>query len=123
MKFNISQIEWRLGTIPCKIELIPRWQVKQWVYIQFKAIVAPLIQKKIDYSHERKKKQYEAKGWAEKKKSTESFVWVDDRIIIAAMRKHWSIPLTKRVGSTTMYNLREHSWQALALVSYFLKSK
>lgn len=119
----IGQIEWRLKSIDCKIELVPRWQVKQWVYIQFKTIVTPLIQKKIDYSHERKKKLYEDKGWGEKKKSVGSFVWVDDRIIIEAMRKHWNIPKTKKVGQLTMYNLREHSWQALALCSYFLKTK
>ena len=119
----IGETEWRLKLIDCKVELIPRWQVKQWVYLQFKAIVAPLIKKKIDYRYERKKKQYEDKDWAEPKKSIENFVWIDDRMIVASMRKHWDIPLVRKVGEVTMYNLRDHSWQALALVSFFLKTK
>jgi hypothetical protein len=49
-----------------------------------------------------------------------TFVYVDDRIVANAMRKHWGIKNPTKVGQRAMYNLQTHSWQALGLVSYYL---
>jgi hypothetical protein len=110
----IGQIDWRIRQLSgVHVELIPRWQVKQWVFIQFKGIVLPQIEKKID-------------RWAlkeenkDKPRVTAKFVWIDDRMIQEAMRKHWNIPKVKGFGKKVMYSLKDHSWQALALCSFHL---
>jgi hypothetical protein len=113
----IGQIEWRVRQlVGVRVELIPRWQIKQWVFVQFKTMVLPEIEKKID-------------RWASKEENegrnrkTAQFVWVDDRMIANAMRKHWNIPKKEKIGAVTPFNLKDHSWQALALVSYFMATK
>jgi hypothetical protein len=99
--------------LDAKVTMIPRWYVKQWVFAQFKTMVLPEIEKKID-------------RWAakednkERKRLTAKFVWVDDRMIANAMRKWWGIKNPTKVGQRAMYNLKDHSWQALALVSYYM---
>ena len=111
----LGQLEWRLTEMRIPFTLIPRWQVKRWIFEQYKPVVLPEIQKKIDYSN----KQRTAKGIALSRKQTPSFVYVDDRIVQKAMRLHWQIPKAK-VGHKAMYNLKDHSWQALALASFYL---
>src|SRR5690348_16020508 len=116
----IGQIEWRIRNIlDIQVELIPRWNVKQWVFLQFKTRVVPKIEQKIDA----KIKKRDKKGLENKYRDKVTFVWVDDRMIEHAMRKHWKIPRVGKVGQITPYNLREHSWQALALVSYYMALK
>lgn len=110
----IGQLEWRLKQLESiKVVLIPRWNIKQWVFNSFPEIVLPKTEKKID-------------RWASKeankskKRVISKFVWVDDRIIISAMREYWGIEKVKKVGERTPFNLDTHSWQALALCSYYL---
>jgi hypothetical protein len=109
----IGQIEWRLKSLDAKITLIPRWEVKQWVFLQFKTMVLPEIEKKIDKWSVKE----DNKG---KARLTAKFVWVDDRMIANAMRKWWGIKNPTKVGQRAMYNLKDHSWQALALVSFHI---
>lgn len=116
----IGQIEWRLKQVEGLIvELIPRYSVKQWVFIQFKSLAVTYIESKIDY----KIKKREKEGKENKYRDKVTFVWMDDRVIERAMRQHWNIPKVKKVGDVTPYNLRDHSWQALAVVSYYMALK
>jgi hypothetical protein len=48
-----------------------------------------------------------------------SFHWVDDRVVIAVMKKFWNIP-TPKPGKKNIYGFSEDSWQALACGTYFL---
>jgi hypothetical protein len=59
------------------VELIPRYSVKQWVFLQFKTLVVPYIESKIDY----KIKKREREGKENKYRDKVTFVWIDDRII------------------------------------------
>lgn len=112
----IGELEYRLRSANIPFELIPRWQVKQWVFLQFRTMAEPEIIKNMDRQSNRKIK---AGDITEKKERKPSFVWVDDRIVQKAMRIHWSInkPL---VGKRTPFNLKDHSWQALGLASYYI---
>jgi hypothetical protein len=46
-------------------------------------------------------------------------VWVDDSIVIAAMRQCWDIPAAGPFESNR-YGISSHMWQSLALASYFV---
>jgi hypothetical protein len=115
----IGQLEWRLLEAGVKFELIPRWQVKQWVFLQYRSIAEPVIVNKIIASRKLKEK----KGLKiNPNKLSPTFVYVDDRIVASAMRAHWGIEKQKNVGKRTPFNLKDHSWQALGLVSYYIVS-
>lgn len=106
-----------------KIEYITRGTVKKWVFYQFMNLCIDRIEKKIsyldDYGERKGKKRYRTKEGLLKKPS---FHWVDDRIVIAAMKEMWQIP-TPKPGRRNIYGLSEHSWQALAAGSCFLVEK
>jgi hypothetical protein len=112
----IGETEWRLKSSGIIYELIPRWKVKQWVFKKYNAMVIPEIIKKIDYARKRKEAIGET---VNSKKQNPSFVYIDDRLVQKAMRKLWNIPIPK-VGHTAAYGLKDHSWQALGLISCFL---
>lgn len=112
-------------------KLYPRSKVRKWVFDTFPDVCVPAIDKKIAYLDEygkRKNEELKATGKKQKyrryiTKSGElrkaSFNYVDDRIIIAVMKKLWNIPEPKPFKSN-IYGLKEDSWQALALASYYL---
>lgn len=116
----IGQLQWRLDELGMKYTLIPRWQVKQWVFLQFRTMAEPEIQKKIDYAL----KRAELKGVKpiSARKRTPSFVYVDDRIVQKAMRIRWGIKKPTKVGDKAPFGLKDHSWQALALASLYIAS-
>jgi hypothetical protein len=114
----IGQLQWRLDELHMQYTLIPRWQVKEWVFKQFRAMAEPEIQKKIDYALKRAELKGE-KGISPRKR-TPSFVYVDDRIVVKAMREHWGIKKPTKVGEKAAYNLKDHSWQALAVASLYI---
>lgn len=91
------------------VELISRNEVKKWVFDSFPHICMPLIRKKIE-----KKNQRTSTG----EFRNPSFVYVDDKIVMEAMKFHYKIPLPPP-GSSYMYGLKDHSWQALGLVSLY----
>jgi hypothetical protein len=93
-----------------KYELITRHQVKKWVFDMFPTVVLERICKKIEYKNKRNN---------DGKLRRPSYVYVDDRIVIAAMKDLWKIP-TPKPGKRNGYGLSEHSWQSLAVMSYYL---
>lgn len=117
----LGQIEWRLEQICCPFELIPRHQVKQWVFMQFQSIAIPEIEKKIVRTRNRNEKAAkEAEIEFKPRNSVPTFVYVDDRIVANAMRKWWNIQNPSRPGQRAAYGLKDHSWQALGLISYYM---
>jgi hypothetical protein len=90
--------------------LIARYSVKEWVYNKYGGRLSEDINKKIAY---RDKRNNDGKF----RKS--SFVWIDDRLVVMAMKIYWNIP-TPLPGRKSMYGLKDHSWQALALCTYYL---
>lgn len=117
----LGQIEWRLKASGIPFTLIPRWHVKQWVFLQYRAMAETEISKNMVRHYALKDK----KGLGvplNKQRTTPTFVYVDDRIVQKAMRLHWRIEKPK-VGSTTPFGLKDHSWQALGLISYFMASR
>jgi hypothetical protein len=112
-------------------KLYTRSKVRKWVFDAFPDVCIAAIDKKIAYLDEYGKRKNEELRLAGKKpkyrryitKSGElrkaSFNYVDDRIIIAVMKKLWNIPEPKPFKGN-IYGLKEDSWQALALASYYL---
>lgn len=120
----IGELSYRLKSeMEAKVEYVTRGSVKKWVFEHFATLCIERINKKIAYLDgygERKgKKRYRTKEGLLKKPS---FHWVDDRIVIAAMKELWKIP-TPTPGRKNIYGLSEHSWQALAAGSCFLGGK
>jgi hypothetical protein len=105
--------------------------VRKWVFDAYPDICIPAIDKKIAYLDQygaRKNEELKAEGKKPKyrryiTKSGElrkaSFNYVDDRIIISVMKKLWKIPEPKPF-KPNIYGLKDDSWQALALASYYL---
>jgi hypothetical protein len=117
----LGQIEWRLKDVDIKFNLIPRWEIKQWIFLQYRTIVEPMILDNMRRSTDRKKKKAEDAGIVFKaRNASPTFVYVNDRCVIAAMRKRWGIEPCKGGRSKPLYNLKDHGWQALGLASYFL---
>lgn len=106
----LGQLEWRLSAAGIKFTGIYRWEVKKWVYENFKSLCETRILQKI----ERKRVSKKAAD-----KLRVGFVFVDDRIVLAAMKEHWKIP-TPKPGHKSLYDLARHSWQALALGTVYL---
>lgn len=100
-----------------------RHAVKEWIYNQHPRVCIPRIMKKIELLHEKRVKQGK-RGLQNQdgEMRAPSFVFVDDRIVIAAMKEHWGIP-TPKVGKSNIYGLKSHSWQALAIGTYYLRKK
>jgi len=112
----LGQLEWRLNEANIAYTLIPRWQIKQWVFLQFRTMAEPEIVKKIEASNRRKL----AANLPLSRKQQPTFVFVDDRIVQKAMRIHWGIKKPTKVGQKAAFNLKDHSWQALGLASYYI---
>lgn len=111
----LGELEWRLNLFT-KFTLIPRWEVKKWVFLQFNKMSIEAVERKIQASNKRKA----TKGEVIKLNQPATFVYVDDRIVANAMRKWWGIKNPTKVGQRAAYNLKDHSWQALGLVSYYI---
>lgn len=112
-------------------KLYPRSTIRKWVFDAFPDICVAAIDKKIAYLDEYGRRKNEELKEAGKKpkyrryvtKSGElrkaSFNYVDDRIVIAVMKRLWKIPEPKPF-KPNIYGLKDDSWQALALASYYL---
>jgi len=108
----IGELRYRLKSARIAAKYIGRSEVKAWVYNKFPEIVEPMIRSKIN------KKGLVNKDGGERKSS---FIWVDDKIIVAAMRSYWELQPSIR-GKKNEYGLASHSFQALGLATYYLKS-
>ena len=120
----IGELQYRLrNEVSADFTLESRASVKEWIFNRFPDICKPRIADKIERLHRQRiktgKRGLQNQDGEMRKPS---FVYVDDRIVIAAMKAHWGIP-TPKVGKTTKYGLNSHSWQALALGSYYLSKK
>lgn len=107
----IGQLEYALKKAGIAYALIPRWKVKEWVFNRYNEIVVPHIEKKI------------AKAGLISKKTGEprkpSFQFVDDRLVIKAMKEHWCIE-TPKPGKSNRFGINKHAWQALGLATTYL---
>lgn len=114
------------------IDSVPRNSIKKWIFDTVPEECLPRIEKKIADKHNAIIKKWqklveEGKADATKKPKgfinndgtmrTPSFNWVDDRIVIAALKKVHNIP-TPKPGKQNVFGLREHNWQALAAASF-----
>jgi hypothetical protein len=107
----IGEMCYRLKVGTISHELIPRSAVKDWVFRAYSDIVVPLVDAKIE------KKGSVTQSGAYRKAS---FVWVDDRMIIAAMRQEWDIKAESRANRFGITKA-DHGWQALAVGTCYMK--
>jgi hypothetical protein len=117
----IGELKYRLqNELQLKIHMVTRGDVKKWVFTRFPGLCKERIDQKIqyldDYGERKGKKRYRNKD-GELRKAT--FHWVDDRVVIAAMKEYWKIP-TPKPGKKNLYGFSSHSWNALAAGSCFL---
>jgi hypothetical protein len=103
------------------LSLVARNTIKNWVFDTVPEECIPRINKKILLKNNRnirdgKKSLVKKDG----EMRQPSFQWVDDRIVIAAMKSIHNIP-TPKPGKPNIYGLKStsHSWQALAVASFF----
>lgn len=101
------------------VKLVARNSVKKWIFDTVPHECIPRINKKILLKHNRNIKQGK-KGLVkiDGEMRLPSFIWVDDRIVIAALKSVLNIP-TPKPGKPNIYGLKDHSWNALA-VAYFV---
>jgi hypothetical protein len=119
----IGELKYRLkNELSVDYLLIPRFEVKRWVFESFPGIVQEKIEKKIAYlddiGERSGRKRYRKKS-GELYKPTMHYV--DDRIVISALKDYWKIP-TPKPGKSNLFGLKSHSWQALALGTCYLDS-
>lgn len=74
-----------------------------------------------------KKIEYSAVQWAKKngvaddgRRRKPSFIYVDDRVVEKAVKMWWGIKKPK-VGQTSPFGLKTHSWQGLALATFYIE--
>jgi hypothetical protein len=117
----IGELIYRLkNEVGCEYRLITRSEVRKWVFDAFPDVCVGLIDKKIayldDYGERKGKKRYRNKDGSLRKAS---FQYVDDRIVISAMKRLWNIANPKPFKKNKE-GFASHSWQALAVGSYYL---
>jgi hypothetical protein len=105
-----------------KVVLIPRSKVKMWVWENFLDLVRPLIDSKIDKKlfpackiDDRTEIRVDDRGKPARKGS---FIYVDDKIVKAAMVHLYQIPKPPP-GAGYIHGIKDHAWQALACASVF----
>lgn len=103
----IGELCYRLIGLKVVPELISRSEVRKWVFNTFPEVVLPDLVKKM------KKLEKVNKDGSPR---SPSFHYIDDRLVIKAMKKMWNIP-TPKPGKTNQYGINSHAWQALALAS------
>jgi hypothetical protein len=115
-------VERLTASVTTPIVLIPRSSVKKWVYEAFPEVVLPLCDKKIDKKLSlacdlttRQEVRVDDNGKVARKSS---FVYVDDKIVTEAMKYLHRIEMPKP-GSGYEHGLKEHSWQSLAIASFY----
>lgn len=122
----IGEFLYRLKNEVCvDCRLFPRFDVKKWVFNHFGDLILERINSKIEYldvqGERLGRKRYRRKKDGELYKATMHYV--DDRIVIAAMKEYWNIK-TPKPGKKNEFGLSSHSWQALAIgTMYMVTSK
>lgn len=116
----IGEVCYRAGINPrVTLELISRYDVKRWVFDAFPEICLPRIEAKIAY-RDKWMKSKGRRGLTNKDGTLRkpSFVFVDDRIVQAAMAFYWKVDKPKP-GKKNPSGLKSHNWQALACGTCF----
>lgn len=116
----IGETEWRLKQLGIEYRLFPRWMIKSWVFNTFREMSLQEIQKKIAYAIVRDIKLL-PEG-SKIRKRTATFAYVDDRIVEKGMKTWWGIKKPK-VGHPTPFGLKTHSWQGLAVATFYVVSE
>lgn len=121
----IGELKYRLkNELYVDFELIPRFSVKKWVFNSFGELIIDKITKKIEYLDS----QGERLGRKRYRRKTDGGLYkptlhyVDDRIVISAMKEYWNIK-TPKPGKSNEFGLKSHSWQALALGTMYLATR
>jgi hypothetical protein len=119
----IGEMVFRLRIVAgIDVVLIPRGDVKKWVFDTFGDVAIAAIKKKVD------KKMFLSCDvvskeivWVDtngRKRRKENFTQVDDRVVTEAMKFLYKIPPPKP-GDGYKFGLKDHSWQALALANLY----
>lgn len=124
----IGELRYCLQGHPLPYKEIPRSAIKEWINLQYRHIVRRLLDKKVEYRSTMNDRLV-LEGKIEKnnlvKKDGDlkaaTYVWIDDRMVSAAMRAQWDIKKPKP-GHKSELGLKNHSFQALALATYYLKT-
>lgn len=107
----IGEMTYRLKEAGIRYEHLYRTQVKKFAFDLFPEICIPRIDAKI-------------KALGKVTKSGEpfkaSFVWMDDRVMIACMKEYWKIE-TPKPGKRNRLGVSKHAWQALALATLYME--
>jgi hypothetical protein len=115
----IGELRYRLKSNRISCREVSRTDVRNWAYERYSGLVIPLVEQRIRRRHE--KLVLEGKAGLMTKEGrlrSPSSVWVNDQIIVAAMREEWNVPEPKWKFTPNEYGLSSHSWQALALATY-----
>jgi hypothetical protein len=80
------------------------------VFDNFYQLVVPFIDKRIMMLAKKNNKEKLRKA---------SFNYINDRLVVMAMRKHWNQGEFKP-GKKNKLGLRSHAWQALGVLSCYL---
>lgn len=105
----IGQLTWRLDEFSVLYRMMSRSEVRKWVYDQHWELVIPMVNRKIE---KRNAKNNDGKN------RKPSFVYVDDGMVLKAMKGQWNIE-TPPPGKGYKHGLKSHTWQALALATCF----
>ncbi len=104
--------------------LVSRGEVKKWVFDSFPEICLGGVDKKnlkkrfLSCNVMTKETEYVFSDGRPFKLKKASYVSVDDRIVEKSMQFHYGFKLPEP-GNGYPFGLKEHSWQALALASFF----
>lgn len=107
----IGEMRYRLATGRISAKYIPRSAVKRFIYDNYLPSIQNHLLKKLaergalNQSGDLRKISYQ---------------WVDDKMVIEAMRTEWDIPYAG-VGKRNRFGISAHSWQALGLATLSLK--
>ena len=119
----IGELTYRFGKARnvSTVSLVARNTIKNWVFNTVPDECIGRINKKILLKHNRNIRDSK-KGLIKKdgEMRQPSFQWVDDRIVIAAMKVIHGIP-TPKPGKRNIHGLSStsHGWQAMAVATYF----
>ena len=105
----IGKMEFVLDGIGADYILVERVQIKKMVYDKYPSAESE-VQEKIVQRGKINPKTLEFRK--------PSMIYVCDRVVANAMRYFWGLPQGQ--GKRNKLGLASHSWQALALCSYFL---
>lgn len=107
----LGELGYRLKMAGIRPEYAYRTEVKRFAFNSYPEVAIPRI---VDKIKARKKLTKAGVPFQP------SFVWMDDRIIVACMKEHWGIE-TPKPGKVNRLGVSKHAWQALALATCYME--